>query len=121
MERKFDVFGGELPERMVKNDPESPRRCHILALYYVNMCQVIPQEVCEALVEVAERDGGLLKQSVDSANGLVKAGVGDQVIDINYSTVLATMARTYGSTDPGLLVKRMRVMADTVASLYALN
>lgn len=105
MERRY------LYERVDKTDTETPRECHLQALYAVFMAEPIPAEVYEAVINSAERNKDFLKAFMDSCNKLSRTEIGERMAASATITLSQAISSSNGIDGPEALQRRLTHMA----------
>lgn len=101
MERDF------LYERPVKYDTETPRECHILAMYSAYKGEKIPKDVYDAVLSSAQIRKDNLKYTMDLINKTVDTNLSKEMSRLNMMALAGSIVASHGIDGPKAAKRRL--------------
>jgi len=96
-----------LYDRAVDSDTETPRECHILAMYSAYKGIKIENEVYEAVLNSAQIRKDTLKYTMDLVNKSVDANIGEEMSRLNIMALAGSIVASYGIDGPKAAKRRL--------------
>lgn len=101
MERDF------LYERPVKHNTETPRECHILAMYHAYIGEKIPKDIYDAVLNSAQIRKDTLRYTMDLVNKSVDANMGKEMSRLNMMALAGSIVASHGIDGPKAAKRRL--------------
>ena len=101
MERFF------LYDRAVDSDTETPRECHILAMYHAYKGEKIPQDVYDAVLNSAQIRKDHLRHTMDLTNKSVDNKIGKEMSRLNMMALAGSIVASHGIDGPKAAKRRL--------------
>lgn len=96
-----------LYERPVKYDTETPRECHIRAMYSAYKGESIPSDVYDAVLSSAQIRKDTLKRTMDLVNQSADSGMGEKMSRLNMMALAGSIVASHGINGPKAAKRRL--------------
>lgn len=107
----------KLYRRSIESDTETPRQCHLWAMYAAFYNQVIPADVYDAVLNSAVLNKDQLREVMDQVNETAFKNFREDIILKNMVDLSVAIVRSYGSAEPKASERRLAFLTQYLDEL----